>query len=90
MHQSKGREPVILRSRRNIIFIHLTILDDLSAVALATSMINKTHKIVSIEGLSGFIELGMLQSVVGKSFRFVMASGFANWQLPSRNPLMTN
>jgi hypothetical protein len=46
---------------------------------LATSMINKTHKIVSIEGLSGFIELGMLQSAVGKSFRFVMASGFANW-----------
>jgi hypothetical protein len=53
-------------------------------------MINKTHQIVSVEGLRGFIELGVLQSVVGKSFRFVMLSGFANWQLLSRNPLMTN
>jgi hypothetical protein len=49
-------------------------------------MINKSHKIVSEEGLSGFIELGMLQSVVGKSFRYIMA----NWQFLSRNPLMTN
>ena len=53
-------------------------------------MIIKSHKNVSEEGLSGFIELGMLQNVVGKSFRYVMASGFANWQLLSRNPLMTN
>jgi len=54
-------------------------------------MINKTHKIVSVEGLrTGFIELSMLQSVVGKSFRFVMARGFVIWQLLSRNPLMTN
>jgi hypothetical protein len=36
-------------------------------------MINKSHKNVSEEGLSGFIELGMLQNVVGKSFRYVMA-----------------
>jgi hypothetical protein len=43
-------------------------------------MINKTHKIVSVEELrTGFIELStcMLQRVVGKSFRFAMASGFA-------------
>ena len=54
-------------------------------------MINKTHKNVSVEGLrTGFIELGMLQSVVGKSVRFVMTRGFAIWQLLSRNPLMTN
>jgi hypothetical protein len=51
-------------------------------------MINKTHNIVSVEGLSGFIELGMLQSAVGKSFRFVMASGFANWQLLYFNSLI--
>jgi hypothetical protein len=59
-------------------------------VALATSIINKTHKIVSVEGLrTGFIELStcMLQSVVGKSFRFAMASGFAIWQPLSRNPI---
>ena len=54
-------------------------------------MINKTHKIVSVEGLrTGFIELSMLQSVVGKSFRFVMARGFAIWQPLSMHPLMTN
>jgi hypothetical protein len=47
----------------------------LSAVALATGMISKTHKIVSVEGLrTGFIELSMLQS---QPFRFVMARGFA-------------
>jgi hypothetical protein len=38
-------------------------------------MINKTHKIVAVEGLrTGFIELSMLQS---QPFRFAMAREFA-------------
>ena len=41
-------------------------------------MINKTHKIVSVEGLrTGFIELSMLQRGLSQPFRFVMAIGFA-------------
>jgi hypothetical protein len=36
-------------------------------------MINKTHKIVSVEGKrTGFTESSMVQSVVGKSLRLVM------------------
>jgi hypothetical protein len=50
-------------------------------------MINKAHTIVSVEGLSGFIELGMLQSIVGKSFRFVMATSF---QKPSNDKSMSS
>ena len=42
MHQCKGRQPVIHHSRPNISF-RLGILNDLSAVALATGMVNKTH-----------------------------------------------
>jgi hypothetical protein len=42
-------------------------------------MINKTHQIVSVEGWSGFIELGMLQSVVGKSFRHRQFKN--NWEI---------
>jgi hypothetical protein len=56
-------------------------------------MINKTHKIVSVEGKrTGFTESSMVQSVVGKSFRFVMASRFAIWQLllkPSNDKSMS-
>ena len=42
MHQCKGRQPVIFHSRPNISFL-LSTLNDLSAVALATGMVNKTH-----------------------------------------------
>jgi hypothetical protein len=56
-----------------------------------TASMNSIYCFVDLEGLrTGFIELSMLQSVVGKSFRFVMARGFPIWQLLSRNPLMTN
>jgi hypothetical protein len=46
----------------------------ISAVALATGIVNKTHSfinIVSIEG-TGFTESSVVQSVVGKSLRLVM------------------
>jgi hypothetical protein len=48
----------------------------MSAVALATGIVNKTHSfinIVSIEGYrTGFTESSVVQSVVGKSLRLVM------------------
>ena len=58
------------------VFKRLSTLNEISAVALATGMVNKTHSfinIVSIEGQrTGFTESGVVQSVVGQSLRLIM------------------
>jgi hypothetical protein len=58
------------------LFKHLSTLNDLSAVALAAGMVDKTHtciNIVSIEGQrTGFTESSVVQTVVGKSLHLVI------------------